>query len=115
LHDYVGPPRFQFPESTRRTYEQIVQRDSERIGATRRVTWLDTSDLSPFCGVRSDEILPVLRAYLSEVAVREANPLFVCPVRSRIEVISSGPRPLARRVRSAIMRKARRMRPGRRL
>mgnify|MGYP001416484494 CR=1 FL=1 len=37
------------------------------------VLWRDASDLSPFCGVRSDEVLPVLASHLVEVGKRPTD------------------------------------------
>src|SRR5205814_9343961 len=59
LQDYVGEPRFQFGPEKRRLVELLVETATP---PARRcpMSWMDTSDLSPFCGVRSDEILPFL-------------------------------------------------------
>lgn len=84
LQDYVGEPRFQFAAVKRRVFEIIHDREIAREGNRQPgVRWLDTSDLSPFCGVRSDEVLPVLRSTLTEVAVRTAGTLLVPMMRSR--------------------------------
>ncbi len=85
LEDYVGEPRFQFAAEKKRVYQQIVNRDQARRGApVTGLIWLDTSDLSPFCGVRSDEILRVLAAHLDEVDVRRASTLVTPLLRSRL-------------------------------
>ncbi len=84
LEDYVGEPRFQFSAEKRRVYGELFNRDRMRSGAPpSQLTWLDTSDLSPFCGVRSNEILPVFRDYLHEEELRTAATLTVPILRSR--------------------------------
>jgi len=76
LEDYVGEARFAFTEGKRRLYEILYDRDIGRQrGRKPGVIWLGTSDLSPFCGIRSDEILDVFRRYLDEVQVRTAATL----------------------------------------
>jgi SAM-dependent methyltransferase len=84
LDDYVGEPRFQFSAEKRRVYDEIFNRDRLRQGASPSgVVWLDASDLSPMCGVRSDEILPVFRTYLREVELHTAGALLTPLRRSR--------------------------------
>jgi hypothetical protein len=83
LEDYVGENRFAFSERKKRVYEEVVNRDLARQGRPRTsFIWLDTSDLSPFCGVRSQDILPVFRNHLSEVEVRTAGALTAPLLRS---------------------------------
>ena len=84
LEDYVGEPRFQFSQEKRRVYAELFNRDRTRRGVpTSELTWLDASDLSPFCGVRSNEILEVFGTYLLEVDLRTAASLTVPILRSR--------------------------------
>ena len=84
LYDYVGEPRFNFSEDKRRLYTEIFHRDTERQGRGRpELTWLDSSDLSPFCGVRSDEILPTMRSFLDEIQLRTSDTLTTLLNRSR--------------------------------
>lgn len=86
LEDYVGEPRFQFSGEKQRVYREIFNRDRARRGAPPSdLVWLDDSDLSPFCGVRSDQILEVFRTYLLEKDVRTAGALTVPILRSRPE------------------------------
>jgi SAM-dependent methyltransferase len=84
LEDYVGEPRFQFSETKKQIYQAIFNRDRLRQGIpSSDLTWLDTSDLSPFCGLRSDEILSAFRDHLEEVEVRRAGALVTPLTRSR--------------------------------
>jgi SAM-dependent methyltransferase len=84
LEDYVGEPRFMFSEAKRRLYETLYERDIARQrGRKSGLIWLDVSDLSPFCGVRSDEILEVFRRHLDELEVRTAAALTAPMSRSR--------------------------------
>jgi len=86
LEDYVGEPRFQFAPTKREVYRQVFNRDRARQGIPPSdLDWLDTSDLSPFCGVRSDEILEVFRRFLDEVRIRLAGTLMVPIMRSRAQ------------------------------
>ncbi len=84
LEDYVGEPRFQFAPLKRQVYNEVFNRDRLRRGQSpSALAWLDASDLSPFCGVRSDAILPVFATYLEAVDVRTASALTVAMSRSR--------------------------------
>lgn len=84
LEDYVGEPRFQFAPAKREIYRHVFNRDRARQGMPPSdLVWLDSNDLSPFCGVRSDEILEVFRRYLDEINVRLAGALTVPILRSR--------------------------------
>jgi len=83
LQDYVGEPRFALSAEKRRLYEVIYDRDIARmVGRRPGVRWRDDSDLSPFCGVRSDDILPVLRRFLRELEVHTAGALSIALMRS---------------------------------
>jgi SAM-dependent methyltransferase len=79
LQDYVGEPRFQFSAEKKRAFEAFhdgyLRR--EMPARTPGLVWWDSSDLSPFCGVRSDEVLGVLGARLAPVAVRTSGALIV--------------------------------------
>jgi SAM-dependent methyltransferase len=84
LQDYVGEPRFQFSAEKRRVFTLIHDRELALHQPERQpgVFFDDASDLSPFCGVRSDELLGVLRTYLTEVQVRTAGALMVALMRA---------------------------------
>jgi len=78
LQDYVGEPRFQFGPEKQRLFETVYNRELRFTPGRREgVRWLDASDLSPFCGLRSDDILDVLRSQLDEVELRTAGTLTV--------------------------------------
>jgi SAM-dependent methyltransferase len=84
LEDYVGERRFSFAPEKKRIYQHVINRDRGRHGLPRcDLVWLDTADLSPFCGVRSDDILSVFRDHLDEVEVRTAGTLLTPLTRSR--------------------------------
>ena len=86
LQDYVGEPRFDASPAKKRVYETIYARQIIREpGGSPRVIWKDDSDLSPFCAVRSHDILAAMRAQLREVEVRTAAALVVPMLRSRPE------------------------------
>jgi SAM-dependent methyltransferase len=106
LNDYVGEPRFQFASAKRRVFEAVHDREVARTpGRSPGCCWMDASDLSPFCGVRSDEVLSVLRAYLEEVEVRTAAPLTVALMRSKpADGAVVQPPGLTRRVADAAVR-----------
>jgi len=89
LEDYVGEPRFDFSPEKRRLFEMLYNRDIARQRNRKPgVVWRDASDLSPFCGVRSEDILPVLRTTLTEVSVRIAGTLVVPLLRA--DVVEEG-------------------------
>jgi hypothetical protein len=79
VQDYVGEQRFQFSEAKRRVFEVFLLDYLRREQPERQTTLLfrDASDLSPFCGVRSDEVLPVLADRLHAQQVRTANALLI--------------------------------------
>lgn len=84
LQDYVGEPRFRASETKKRLYEMIYTRQIVRQhGGQQGLVWADESDLSPFCAVRSNDILSALRSRLREVDVRTAAALTVPLMRSR--------------------------------
>jgi SAM-dependent methyltransferase len=84
LQDYVGEPRFGFTDEKKHVYEVIYNRDLLRQGSRRPgLVWMDESDLSPFCGVRSDAILATLSEQLEVVEERTAAALVVPLMRSR--------------------------------
>ena len=84
LEDYVGEPRFAFSDEKKRIYELVYDRDLARQGDRQSgLIWRDASDLSPFCGVRSNEILNVLPQWLDVVEVRTAAALVTPMMRSR--------------------------------
>ncbi len=92
VEDFVGENRFAFSAEKKRIYEEIYRRDLKRQGRAHvGLTWHDTSDLSPFCGVRSQDILPVLRTYLREVEVRTAGALVGPTLRSRPDLTPDSP------------------------
>jgi SAM-dependent methyltransferase len=85
LYDYAGENRFQFSLTKKGIFEAIFARDvARRPGRACRVEWLEPGDLSPFCGVRSEDVLAVLRARLVEVSVRVAGTLIVPLLRVRV-------------------------------
>jgi SAM-dependent methyltransferase len=104
LEDYVGEARFHHSEAKKRLCEVIYHRDlATQSGRTPGLRWLEDEGLSPFCGVRSDEILEVLRLHLDEVQVRTAGTLTGLLVRSR--PMDAPPIPPAWKIRLARWRK----------
>jgi SAM-dependent methyltransferase len=83
LQDYVGEPRFMPSAEKKRVFETIYTRDLLRQhGRQQGLIWHDSSDLSPFCAIRSNEILAVLRQHLREVDVHTASALVIPLLRS---------------------------------
>jgi SAM-dependent methyltransferase len=108
LQDYVGEPRFQFAPVKRRVFELVHDREVARTPGRRPgCCWMDASDLSPFCGMRSDEVLGVLRTQLDEVEVRTAAALTVALMRSKpADGAVVAPPSLVRRAADAAVRAA---------
>lgn len=106
LEDWVGEPRFQFGAAKRRVFEVLYDRNlAGQPGRQPGVRFLDASDLSPFCGVRSDDILPVLRQHLREEFVRFAGALTVPLMRARpLDGATPPPPPPALRMLDAVHR-----------
>lgn len=84
LQDYVGEPRFQFSAEKQRILNLLHDRELALHQPGRRASLVfdDASDLSPFCGVRSDEVLAVLDRALETVAVRTSGALLVAIMRA---------------------------------
>jgi SAM-dependent methyltransferase len=108
LNDYVGEPRFQFAPAKQRVFGLVHDREVARTPGRRPgCCWMDTSDLSPFCGVRSDEVLPVLRTCLDELELRTAAALTVALMRSKPADGATVKSPsLARRAMDGAVRRA---------
>jgi SAM-dependent methyltransferase len=83
LQDYVGEARCTPSPAKKRVFELVYERDIARQrGRQSGLVWKDPSDLSPFCGVRSHEILEAMRAHLREEEVRTAGSLLVALLRT---------------------------------
>jgi SAM-dependent methyltransferase len=108
LNDYVGEPRFQFARVKQRVFELVHDREIARTPGRRPgCCWMDPSDLSPFCGVRSDEVLPVLRTRLDEIELHTAAALTVALMRSKpADGATVKPPGLARRAMDGAVRRA---------
>ena len=104
LQDYVGEPRFQFRPEKKRVFAELYLREAMRFpGRAHELRWNDPSDLSPFCGVRSDEMLVVLRRFLHEDSLRTAGALTVPLLRARpVDGEWPYPRTALERVREAV-------------
>lgn len=83
LQDYVGERRFQLSEQKRDVYQAVFSRLAAREGRRSDLTWSSERDLSPFCGVRSDDILDVFGARLDLVQLRTAGALLIAMMRSQ--------------------------------
>src|SRR5262249_61298326 len=101
LQDYVGEPRFQFAEAKRRVFTMLHDREIALHQPERQtsIVFDDASDLSPFCGVRSDEQLGVLRTYLAEVRPTTSGALLVALLPPHP---TAGPRPRPRAAPRAV-------------
>lgn len=94
FEDWVGEPRFAFAPAKRRIFEVLYDRNlASQPGRRPGVRFLDASDLSPFCGVRSDEILPVFARFLRQDFVRWAGALTVPLMRARPQDGATPPPP----------------------
>jgi SAM-dependent methyltransferase len=84
LYDYVGERRCTPSPAKKQVFEVIYGRDLQRQpGRQPGLVWSDDSDLSPFCAVRSPDILAAVRTQLHEVEVHTAGSLIVPLMRSR--------------------------------
>jgi SAM-dependent methyltransferase len=101
LQDYVGEPRFRFPESKRRLFEVLHERAARLRGEEpSRIEWVeaDGDDYSPFEAVRSDETLPLLRARMHEELLRTAGAVSGLFLYTRFHSPPPPPVPLRGRV-----------------
>src|SRR5262249_44688601 len=84
LSDYVGEPRFQVTPAKKRVVELVPDGEVARMrDRGRGCLGRDGSDLSPFGGVRWEEVPAVRRAHLGEGGVRTAGALTVALLRAR--------------------------------
>jgi SAM-dependent methyltransferase len=70
VQDYVGESRFRFSETKKRLFESVYNRDIARHPGRRTgLKWIneDSTNFSPFCGIRSEAILGVLASELQQV------------------------------------------------
>jgi SAM-dependent methyltransferase len=108
FQDYAGETRFKFTDEKRRLFETIY--NSHILKQSWRkpgVVWLDESDLSPFCGIRSADILPVFREHLDEQRVHTVGALTTLMLRSRpVDWLAVRP-PLPQRLRAQARRRIR--------
>ncbi|MCW5893273.1 MAG: class I SAM-dependent methyltransferase [bacterium] len=106
LEDWVGEPRFAFAPEKRRAFEVLYDRNlASQPGRRPGLRFLDASDLSPFCGVRSDEILPVFGRFLRQDFVRWAGALTVPLMRARpLDGVTLPPPPPLLRALDAVHR-----------
>jgi SAM-dependent methyltransferase len=109
LQDYVGEQRFQLSDTKRQLYELVYARQAVREGRLPGVTWIPPDNLSPFCAVRSDEILDVFARHLDLQHLRTAGALTIAMMRS----MPANPLPppsLMRRLTARVERILRRLR-----
>lgn len=84
LNDYVGENRSMPTPEKRRVFEAFDARDCRRAGmAPRPVQWLEEKNLSPFCGVRSQDVLDVFGRTLNPIEVRTSSALLMLLLRTR--------------------------------
>jgi len=104
LQDYVGEPRFRFSPLKKRVFEALHDHWVPSVPGRRPgVGWRDESDLSPFCGVRSDEVLSAIGAQLPMLSLRTSSALLV-PLTRALPADGAvlPPPPLLRRLVTAV-------------
>jgi SAM-dependent methyltransferase len=78
LHDYVGERRLQYSNRRLERINEILQRVPRQLrrGGTTAVTRPHVEELSPFCAVRSDELLDQAKERFEIVHLARAGALF---------------------------------------
>jgi len=76
FRDYVGEPRMQYGTERLRVINELMAEVPERFRRTDLVRAPRTQDLSPFCGIRSDEIVELAGRRFEWVHKGEAGALF---------------------------------------
>jgi SAM-dependent methyltransferase len=82
LHDYIGDRRLQY-SAQRLARANALLREVPmrfRLGGATEITAPDPATLSPFCGVRSDDILSVAERFFEPVHVARYGGLFPLPL-----------------------------------
>ncbi len=109
LQDYAGEARFRFSDEKKRTLE-AAYREILTPGASGALTWSNQNgQYSPFCGVRSDETLAIMRDHLVETDLRTAAALLLPLLCAHPAEWSSGGLrrpPITSRIRHALHRRA---------
>ncbi len=82
LHDYVGERRLQYAPERLALINALLREIPVRFraGGMEAITAPRPEGLSPFCGVRSDDILPLARARFDVVHEAVAGALFPLPL-----------------------------------
>lgn len=85
FEDFVGESKRHFLPEKRLAYELVYNREMTRQGRTpAQLTWpIDDVETSPFCCIRSGDILGVLREHLHEQDLRTAGALWPCVLYAR--------------------------------
>jgi SAM-dependent methyltransferase len=113
LEDYVGESKRNFSPEKKLAYELAYNREMTRQGRQpAQLTWVnEEADASPFCGIRSGDILGVFRQHLAEQEVRTTGALWLAMLYARdprLAALRGKPRTfrLARRTATRLARLA---------
>jgi SAM-dependent methyltransferase len=81
LHDYVGDRRLQYTPARLARVNALLREvpAAFRLGGATAIAAPDPSGMSPFCGARPDEILPLARAHFEPVHSGSFGALFPLP------------------------------------
>jgi SAM-dependent methyltransferase len=78
LHDYIGEPRLQYTARRLERINALLREvpDRFRLGEVSEIRPPDPAGLSPMCGARPGDLLPVAGAYFDPVHVGSFGALF---------------------------------------
>jgi SAM-dependent methyltransferase len=109
LHDYVGDRRMQYtPQRLARANGLLPEIPARfRPGLNGEIVPPDPAHLSPFCGVRSDEILRVAATWLEPVHIGRYGALFPLPLYLDLDGLAAEQPALLERLEAAEAKAAR--------
>ncbi|MFN8542910.1 MAG: class I SAM-dependent methyltransferase [Candidatus Binatia bacterium] len=112
FNDYVGERRLQFAPERLEVINEVLQRVPPRFrGTADRIERPAPEWISPFCAVRSDEILPLAEARFSSLHLGRAGALFPLTFRLDLNAIGREAPELAAYLDEAEAAAARRFQP----
>lgn len=102
VHDYVGERRLQYDERRLKRINDVLSQVPERFRRSPDpVTAPRVEQLSPFCGVRSDEVLDLARRRFEVVHLATGGVLFPLPLMIDVPAIEREMPELKRRLAEA--------------
>lgn len=103
LHDYIGEPRLQYTAGRLARVNALLREvpDRFRLGDVSEIKPPDPAGLSPMCGARPGDLLPVARAYFDPVHTGYIGALFPLTLYLDLDAIAREVPELLQRLEAA--------------